>query len=49
VFIQFLAWWPEREKRVLAMIVELLAKATRRLVQREIRRAQGTEQAVPYR
>jgi hypothetical protein len=30
VFIQFLAWWPEREKRVLAMIVELLAKWTRR-------------------
>jgi hypothetical protein len=30
VFIQFLAWWPERGKRALVMIVELLVKATRR-------------------
>jgi hypothetical protein len=36
-----------REKQVLAVIVELLAKAVRRLVQRETQQAHWTEQAVP--
>ncbi len=37
-----------REKQVPVVIVELLAKATRRLVQREIRQAHWVEPAEPY-
>ena len=37
-----------REKQVPVVIVELLAKATRRLVQREIREARWVEPAEPY-
>jgi len=36
------------EKQVRVVIVELLAKATRRLVQREIREAHWVEPAEPY-
>ena len=42
-----MASWVVREKQVPAVIVELLAKATRRLVQREIRRAHWAEPAAP--
>jgi hypothetical protein len=41
----FMAWWPVREKRVPVVIVDLLAKATRRLVRREIRQAPWAEPA----
>jgi hypothetical protein len=37
-----------REKQVLAVIVDLLAKATRRLVQLEIRWTHWAEAAAPY-
>jgi hypothetical protein len=36
-----------RQKQAPVMMLGLLEKATRRLVQREIRRAQWIEQAVP--
>ena len=42
-----MAWWLVREKQVAVVIVELLAKATRRLVRREIRPAPWTEPAAP--
>ena len=40
-----MASWVVREKQAPAVIVELLAKATRRLVQREIRQAHWAEPA----
>jgi hypothetical protein len=40
-----MAWWLVREKRAPVVIVELLEKATRRLVRWEIRQAHSTEPA----
>ena len=42
-----MAWWLVREKRVPAVIVELLEKATRRLVRWEIRQTHSVEPAAP--
>ena len=40
-----MAYWLAQEKRAPVMMVELLEKATRRLVQRENRQAHSTEPA----
>jgi hypothetical protein len=42
-----MAWWLVQEKRVPVVIVELLEKATRRLVRREIRQVHWIEQVAP--